>query len=129
MYRLNGSFSTGLQMNCSRCLAIFQKPLNEDFDITFARSDSEAIDQGDDQDRELTAEEIETVYFDGEVIDIKDALQQQIVMSLPQRPLCMETCKGLCQQCGANLNEEDCRCTKRELDERFEILKSLTLKD
>jgi len=66
-------------------------------------------------------------YFNGEEIDLKDALQQQLTMSLSQRPLCKEACKGLCQKCGANLNEGDCRCATDQINDRFEILKGLKL--
>ena len=95
--------------------------------MAFARSDSDTTDEGDDEDKELTAEEIGMTYFHGEEIDLKNALQQQLIMSLSQRPLCKEACKGLCQKCGANLNEGDCRCTKDQINDRFEILKGLKL--
>ena len=127
MYRMSGSFNTDVQLICSRCLSEFKKPLNEVFDMAFAHSDSDTTHEGDDQDKEITAEEIGMTYFHGEEIDLKDALQQQLIMSLSQRPLCKEACKGLCQKCGANLNDGDCRCTKNQINDRFEILKSLKL--
>ena len=127
MYRMKGSFSTDVQLTCSRCLSEFKKPLNDVLDMTFAHSGLDTADEDDCQDKELTAEEIEMTYFEGEEIDLKDVLQQQLIMSLSQRPLCKETCKGLCQQCGANLNDGNCRCTKDQINDRFEILKRLKL--
>ena len=127
MYRMSGSFNTDVQLNCSRCLSEFKKPLSEVFDMAFAHSGSDTTDEGDYQDKELTAEEIGVTYFHGEEIDLKDALQQQLIMSLSQRPLCKEACRGLCQKCGANLNDGDCRCTKDQINDRFEILKGLKL--
>ena len=127
VYRVNGSFNTDVQLTCSRCLSEFKKSLSEVFDMTFARTGLDTTHHGDYQDKELTAEETEMTYFEGEEIDLKDALQQQLIMSLSQRPLCKETCKGLCQQCGANLNDGNCRCTKDQINDRFEILKRLKL--
>jgi len=127
IYRMSGSFNTDVQLYCSRCLSEFEQPLYEVFDMAFAHSISDTTDEGDFQDKELTAEEIGMTYFDGEEIDLKDALQQQLIMSLSQRPLCKEACKGLCQQCGADLNDGDCRCSDDQTNSRFEILKGLKL--
>ena len=127
VYRVHGAFNTDVQLTCSRCLSEFKKSLKDVFDLTFAQTGLDSVDQGDDQDKELSAEEIEMTYFEGEEIDLKDVLQQQLVMSLSQRPLCKETCKGLCQRCGANLNEGNCRCTKDQINNGFEILKGLKL--
>ncbi|HIJ56018.1 MAG TPA: DUF177 domain-containing protein [Deltaproteobacteria bacterium] len=127
IYRMSGSYKTDVQLYCSRCLSEFNRPLSEAFDMTFARSIPDTTDEGDFQGKELTADEIEMTHFDGEEIDLKDALQQQFIMSLSQRPLCEEACKGLCQKCGANLNDGDCRCEKDQINGRFEILKGLKL--
>ncbi len=127
MYRMSGSFNTDVLLNCSLCLSEFRKTLNEVFDMAFAHSGSDTTDEDDYKDKELTAEEIGITYFDGEEIDFKDPLQQQLIMSLSQRPLCKKTCKGLCQKCGANLNDGDCRCTKDQINAGFEILKGLKL--
>jgi uncharacterized protein len=61
--------------------------------------------------------------FDGEIIDLQDEIQQQIVLALPPRPLCSEKCKGLCSVCGANLNIETCRCTDNNISMHFAPLR------
>ena len=95
--------------------------------MAFARSISDTTDEEDFQDKELTTEEMEMTYFEGEEIDLKDVLQQQLIMSLSQRPLCKEACKGLCQKCGADLNDGKCRCPDDQTNSRFAILKGLKL--
>jgi len=45
MYRMSGSFNTDVQLNCSRCLSEFKKPLNEVFDMAFAHSASDTTDE------------------------------------------------------------------------------------
>jgi uncharacterized protein len=51
-----------------------------------------------------------------------------IVMSLPTKLLCKDDCRGLCPDCGKNLNTGDCNCTKTEIDPRLAALAEL-LKD
>jgi uncharacterized protein len=41
------------------------------------------------------------------------------------KPVCQKACKGLCEQCGANLNEDPCNCQPRSLDPRLEPLLEL----
>lgn len=45
-------------------------------------------------------------------IEIAEPLRQEILLSLPIRLICKEECLGLCSECGANLNKEECRCPK-----------------
>jgi uncharacterized protein len=76
---------------------------------------------------ELSAEEGGLIIFAGREIDLKEALQEQVVMSIPMRPLCAETCKGLCSRCGANLNDGDCGCRQNSFNIKFAALKDLKL--
>jgi len=41
------------------------------------------------------------------------------------KKLCKEDCKGLCPRCGKNLNEDNCICTEKEIDPRWEPLEKL----
>ncbi len=43
-----------------------------------------------------------------DVIDITDDVRQEIVLAYPMIPLCRQDCKGLCPQCGQNLNQGIC---------------------
>ena len=65
--------------------------------------------------------------FEGDVIDFRDAVQEQVIMAIPMQPLCREDCRGLCPGCGANLNLEKCRCRPDDVDPRLAILKKLKL--
>lgn len=62
------------------------------------------------------------------MLDIDEFCYTEIVMSLPTKHLCKETCKGLCANCGKNLNTGDCGCNKTEIDPRLSALADL-LKD
>ena len=65
---------------------------------------------------------IETPDF---VLDLDETVISDVLLSLPQKNLCKEDCKGLCSQCGHNLNEGECDCDKKQVDPRLEILKQL----
>ena len=45
-----------------------------------------------------------------EYIDLGEEIRQEIIMSNPSKVLCSKDCKGICPQCGANLNLEKCKC-------------------
>ena len=47
-----------------------------------------------------------------EIVDITEEIREEILLSIPERFKCSEDCKGLCPGCGANLNDEPCRCKK-----------------
>ena len=64
----------------------------------------------DDEEAELDEADLETDYYPGEGLDLRPLLAEQVLLDLPMKPLCGEDCRGLCAQCGANRNLEDCDC-------------------
>ena len=50
-------------------------------------------------------------HFSGDIIDLKDCLVEQILLSLPMRIICNPDCLGLCPECGKNLNTGKCQCS------------------
>ena len=55
--------------------------------------------------------------------DLGPYVREALLLAAPETPHCREDCKGLCAHCGADLNEEPCRCGGREPDPRWEGLK------
>lgn len=55
--------------------------------------------------------------FQGDVLDLTEDIRDDIVLSFPQRNLCRAECRGLCPECGQNLNVEDCGCRQESRDE------------
>jgi uncharacterized protein len=45
-----------------------------------------------------------------DTIDLGPLARDAIVLELPMAPLCRDDCRGLCPQCGADLNEGECGC-------------------
>lgn len=58
-------------------------------------------------------------------LDLDDFCYADIVMSLPTKVLCKDDCRGLCPDCGQDLNLGDCGCQKKEIDPRLAALADL----
>jgi len=116
-----GSINLNVEISCSRCLEKFIFILHPESTFTF----SPANFQKSSFEKELTREELDIEFYDGEVIDLGRIIQNQIFLSIPINPLCREDCKGLCPHCGINKNQETCECTDDEtVDPRLAILKN-----
>lgn len=124
---VTGNLETKMRISCSRCLAEYNEPLVRSFTVSFTR---DITDPREEAEIALTAEDLGLIYYEGDTIDLRDAIQEQVILSLPVRPLCRENCKGLCQQCGENRNDTDCGCQGNgAIDPRFVALKKLKLPD
>lgn len=73
--------------------------------------------------------EDDLVYVESAVIDLYDVIYNDIVLNLPTQVICDDDCKGLCPDCGVNLNIESCTCEDEKVDPRFEKLKNLFTHD
>ena len=77
----------------------------------------------------VNKEDLDLLYYQGGTIDISPLIREQIILSVPSYPLCQESCKGICSQCGSNLNQDLCHCDKEGVtNSKFEILKHFTVK-
>lgn len=69
--------------------------------------------------------------YTNNLVDMTEPIRQEIILNLPSRVLCKPDCKGLCSNCGTNLNETTCDCDKLQFSENitpdnpFEVLKNL----
>ncbi len=74
---------------------------------------------------EVTQDDLQFSYFKGDEVDVGDIIIEQAVLDQPMTYLCKNDCKGLCLQCGINLNEKSCSCSqKKEKDSPFAALKN-----
>ena len=120
-FRLVGKTTTELELGCSRCLEPFRMPVNADFDLRFYPASAMSAEA----EREVDDEDLETSYYHDEKIDLNQVLREQFYLALPMKPLCGDDCKGLCPQCGTNLNTGTCDCTPQWEDPRLAVLKQL----
>jgi uncharacterized protein len=101
--RLNYRISTFAHRTCDRCLEDYEQPLNSEGMLIFVLGGSTRDENPDD-------DEIKYLSLDTVEIDLSTDLHDILMLSLPLKSLCREDCKGLCSECGCNLNEHTCDC-------------------
>lgn len=65
-----------------------------------------------------------TIGEDG-IMDLAPLVRQLVLLEIPMQPFCRPDCKGLCIECGQNLNEGDCDCQTESIDPRLASLRAL----
>jgi uncharacterized protein len=123
--RLHGRVDTVLILQCCRCLEPYSYSLTSRIDVTLFPE----TDIVPEEETELGREDLKASFFSGEEVDLSGLIREQIILATPLKPLCRDLCKGLCPQCGANLNEGDCRCEKETRQSVFDVLKNLKLNE
>ncbi len=120
-YRVSGRVRVQLRLCCSRCLDNFEYGIDSAFTI-FLREGSKSV-QEDGDEVELAEQDLISSSFSGDEIDLLPEIGEQIVLSVPIKPLCSEGCSGLCPSCGSNLNMESCDCRTESASLKFSALK------
>jgi uncharacterized protein len=120
-----GRARTELEVECSRCLEPFRVRVDATFDLQYV---PQAENTGEGE-REVGDEDLTTAFYRDGVLDLIELVREQFVLALPMKPLCTEACRGLCPQCGTNLNKTQCGCAPKWEDPRLAPLKSLLTRD
>ena len=118
----NAQVSVESPVVCSRCITIYEVQMTLNIEEEFFRiSDINLIpDQG------VLWEQEGTLIDSDNILDLTEVIRQYAIAHLPMKPLCGSTCKGLCQQCGVNLNELKCSCLDDSIDPRWAGLLELS---
>lgn len=111
-FYFSGALSGTVDTTCRRCLTAVTMPVGEDVHLLFARA-------GDDEIEEPDVFVIDARARD---LDLRPAVREQWLLAVPSFALCREDCKGLCPQCGADLNDGPCSCTPAT-DSRWDALR------
>ncbi len=110
-----------LQVECARCLTEVTQPLefpfSEEYHQTVAVNTGAALPKPEEPDVFLIDETHK--------LDLADAMREYALLEMPMLPLCREDCKGLCPECGVNLNEAPDHSHEAEEDDRLAALKQL----
>ena len=101
-----GDFSTQLKLRCARCLEPLVRDVAGDFDLIYRPLGSDA----GTEERSIRGAEAEIGYYQGDGLLLEDVLREQVLLAVPLKAVCSESCKGLCPRCGKNLNLEACTC-------------------
>jgi uncharacterized protein len=118
---LNGNLRADLRMNCSRCLKPVDHKLDQDFRAVFVTPEEDL--QGTEV--ELDDELLDQSIAENGLVDLADVTREQLLLAVPERVFCSEDCRGLCPQCGTDLNLIDCKCGDDDIDPRWAALSKL----
>ena len=124
-FRLVGTVATVLELSCSRCLEPFQLPVRAEFDLRYLP----AAEASGEPEQEVGEDDLETSFYQDDQIDLNQLMREQFYLALPMKPLCQEGCRGLCPQCGTNLNTGTCDCAPAWDDPRLAPLRNLKRAD
>lgn len=142
---MSGDVDTHIELVCSRCANLFRMPCAPHFSALFCKDPvmaGVAHLQGEkpsgqnkgfarhahDEDRDQLMSEgkdLDITYLANDFIDLGEILTEQLQLQVPFQPLCREDCKGMCSNCGADLNTGRCACAKVTGSLAFSVLKDL----
>lgn len=118
---IDGTVQITVSLLCSRCLSEFPYPVK----ISFNEEYNPAEEAAEDEEKELSVKELDLSYYSNDEIDLKELIKEQILLSVPMKPLCAEECRGICSTCGKDLNKGACQCKSEEVDPRLAPLQKL----
>jgi len=113
---ISGNLNTATDVVCDRCLIDTEAPVSVSLEELLYYPPKSA------PPKELTVSE------EG-YVDLAPLVRELTILELPIHPLCKTDCLGLCQDCGTNLNENECDCVYDEIDPRLAKLKELLNKE
>ncbi|MBQ3402431.1 MAG: DUF177 domain-containing protein [Synergistaceae bacterium] len=114
---VNIGISAVIESECARCLKPVSLEISGELGYLYYSHGAEALDEFDDY---MPVE----IDFFGRILDVMPQIQESIYTLLPTKILCREDCKGLCPNCGADLNEGECSCRNENIDPRLEALRN-----
>jgi len=116
-----GNIMTTIDLQCGRCLRSFVK--NMDVNVNVVYHPVEEL-KGEER-HEIRDDELDMGFYQGDELDVRDLVAEQLLLNVPMKPLCSEACKGICPNCGMDLNVGTCSCERKGTDPRLEILRKL----
>jgi uncharacterized protein len=119
--RVKGNIAATVEVPCDRCLVAFSVPVGVSFDLFYAPIETLAPEE----DVPLTEKDLDYGFYRDNLLDVDALVREQIFLSLPFRRLCRSDCRGLCPQCGTDLNKEMCSCQADTVSSRWSALRDL----
>jgi len=120
-YYLRARLSYEQTLSCNRCLAPIVVPTEADVELMIL------VDRSPEAESEhaLHEQDLGQLTIPEEILETDPILIEQLQLNVPMKPLCRADCKGLCPECGADLNAGACSCAQTKADSRWESLAAL----
>lgn len=117
-----GDLTGSVVVPCSRCTENANVDIDSKFD-EYEEIPENAKGLNDNPESESH------IVFDrnAPMLNLAEVAWEQFMLAMPVRPLCKTDCKGLCPQCGANLNLGECGCAPQEGDPRMDALRGIKI--
>ena len=128
IFRLEGIYTIDVDIwykyesRCDRCLESIIKEVKTSLSGKLV-NDSESYREDEKDEYE------DTIYHNNGFLKLDDYIFMEVASSLPMKSLCSDECRGLCPQCGIDLNKESCDCLDHFIDPRLEKLKDFIVED
>lgn len=116
---VSGELKSEMELQCSRCLKAFRRELKLPVEVVYHPLEEIVAER-----HELKDDEMDMGFYRGEELDLRELLNEQLLLNIQMKPLCREGCRGLCPRCGTDLNTGTCECRKKEADPRLEVLRN-----
>jgi uncharacterized protein len=114
---LHVAVTTEGRFECDRCVSQFPLPLKNTYRMYYVWDGAEA--------GVLDSSEVQVVSASLPMIDISDDVRQTVLLSVPLKLLCKANCRGLCPECGTNMNADPCTCSGQSSDGHWEPLRTI----
>lgn len=116
---ISGSLQGRLELVCCRCLKTFPRLIEKSFHLEY-RPDPKVDTEG--EELSLRYSDLKIGFYRDDELDLSPVVSEQVLLEIPMKPVCRQDCKGLCDQCGVDLNSGSCSCTRQALDPRLAAL-------
>ena len=107
-FALDGDVTGAMRLRCGRCLREYAVDIAEHISLRLLP----ATRVPREEETQLGRDDLEVRFYDEPVVDLTDLAAEQVQLAMPLKPLCSETCQGLCPRCGADLNQGLCACPR-----------------
>lgn len=105
---------------CRRCLSPVRQLVEERADLLY-----QVMEPGDPRRLEAGDEEVFPLRSAFDRVDISPRVRETLLLAVERFPLCRPECRGLCPECGQDLNVASCSCAPRSGDPRWQPLRDL----
>ena len=124
---IRGTLSGEVAVPCTRCAEETAIPIDHRFDSFEPYGSSE----DESEENAFSEEGIDDLVMSEEngvpVLNLAGLLWEEFVLALPVKILCRPDCRGICPECGKNLNDGPCGCEENGGDPRLAILRQLKI--
>lgn len=107
---ISGPVHSVLRLTCDRCLETFTLPVDAQMNVELAPKG----DAPKAAEMELKGEDMNLEYYEGDELELDPYIFEEVMLAVPIKSLCKETCRGICPTCGKNRNAGECTCKGAE---------------